>query len=50
MVVQKIVKNLFFTILIIFIFSLVGYVHDDEIKNTVISPGDQLIIDLFKDK
>ena len=45
MVVQKI----FFTILIIFIFYLVGYVHDDEIKNTVISPGDQLIIDLFKD-
>lgn len=44
----SIVKRISILLLYIFIISLATYVPEDEIKNTNITPGDQLIIDLFK--
>lgn len=46
----KIAYRLFTSIMLVFLFCTVTYVPEDEMKNIKITPGDQLIIDLFKEK
>lgn len=46
----EIAYRLFMSIMLIFLFCTVTYVPEDEMKNPKITPGDQLIINLFKDK
>lgn len=46
----EIAYRLFMSIMLIFLFCTVTYVPEDEMKNIKITPGDQLIIDLFKEK
>ena len=46
----EIAYRLFMSIMLIFLFCTVTYVPEDEMKNPKITPGDQLIIDLFMEE